>query len=542
MRITFSHALVLLAWGAAGLWLVDDAAAELVAYAAPHMGIEVRDTAAKDLPAGPANLVVTENDLTWNIWFQDTINGSSIGFDGPMGNAAEADVEGVVRYISQVLNQPGTLDVQFVPSETDGSGFLAAAGTFYPVGAPGYYVGSSHFRLENGVKQFSNAVEIEVTVDFGHNFHFGEGTPGATESDFRSVLLHEFTHGLGYATLLENNGSGSSSITDTTTVFQSLIQRSSDNMLLWSGNPPTFQGIPADLTSNALSFTGSQAAALYDQGVQPGIYAPPTYQAGSSIVHWDAGNIAGGAVMEPAMLVGTSRRTYAPVDIGALIDLGYTNAAAVAAEGEGEEDCTLDGPCPNLNQEGITIYNTLALNWDMADADFGGIIDSWEVALFGAVLCDRSGPLHDEALCTFVQNRATLRTEPDYAGALEAQEGVIAALLSISTELQTTTVATLALENTYAVAQSPAKQPGEPFAPQGNPDGDAFSNLEEFQNAQSNGLQKSDYVEAALNPALDGTTGPSALPLTTPLGILILLLALAVAVVLLAWRRCSTAA
>ena len=68
----------------------------------------------------------------------------------------------------------------------------------------------------------------------------------------------------------------------------------------------------------------------------PPIYTPTHFQSGSSLSHW-ANGISGGALMEPTLGLGQVKRAYAPVDKGALMDIGWRLEGVNAAN-----------PCWNL--------------------------------------------------------------------------------------------------------------------------------------------------------------------------------------------------
>ena len=169
-------------------------------------------------------------------------------------------------------------------------------------------------------------------------------------------------------------------------------------------------------------------------------------------------------------------------------------------EGEG---CILD-TCPDFDAEGTAFYVQLSsllsieIDWTISDIDNSIIPDSWEVALFQAVLCRAGAPDPDPTVCTYLSNLDMLRTEPNY-GLIQDVEHVVVALLSISTEMQNT-VKTLGLIGQYDVALMTVKAPGEPFSAQGDPDGDSLDNLSEFSATVGAGLGRADYVFIALTP------------------------------------------
>jgi hypothetical protein len=285
---------------------------------------------SKDWPAPPANAHrerLQTRSVSWNITYLDTSTGF---YDSTNGATRRATLNSVLSYISTTLNATGSADVEVRASESDASGFLAFAGTYYPV-ADGFYGGSTVSHITTGTDPFVGTPDIYVTVDFGYNWNSGTGAPTVTQYDLYSVLLHEITHGLGLVTLSSSTGASQFSPDNTFTKWDEKIMRQSTSVILWSGSPPAFNGTAADLTSNNLRFTGSLATSAYStQGGSgsPPVYAPASFAQGSSLGHWDLG-LTGGGVMQPSIGAGVQRRTYTAIDIGALRDIGYTNAAGI---------------------------------------------------------------------------------------------------------------------------------------------------------------------------------------------------------------------
>jgi hypothetical protein len=308
--------------GAAPSW------AQEVIYKVSAHSIEPMLTGTKNVPDGAPTIVLTPNGSTYNVWYLDIINATGNGFNDPViGDEARARLQEVLTYVADVLNQPGTLDIVIEESDTAGNGALASAGTFF-TGSAGFQNGTAFSRLSTGTKPFDGFEELFVTVDFGFPWNVGQADAEGEEFDLASVLLHEITHGLGVISLATNMGMPDPS-GNTFTNWDAMMQTGGGTNL-FTGDPPAFNG-GLDIsvyTSNNLFFAGSNAIAVYDQGgLRPGIYAPNPFESGSSISHWDTGNIVGGAVMEHAIAPAVTRRAYADFEIGALVDMGWTNAA-----------------------------------------------------------------------------------------------------------------------------------------------------------------------------------------------------------------------
>jgi len=279
----------------------------------------------------------TSNGITFNLFYEDVRLDNNIGFDGGSATNARARVRDALDVVSSTINETGTLDIHVQASLNSGSSFLATAGTFYS-NAGGFQGGTAQQRLQNDSKPFAGFPEIQTQVDFAFNWNFTTSAPAVNQIDFISVMVHEFTHGLGIASL--SGPSGASLVSGgAQTKFSQLTRLGDPGTALWS---PAFSGSAANLESGNLFFTGTNARAQYNQsGVAPGVFAPSDgFIQGSSLSHFDTDNIVGGAVMEHSITVGTSRRAYAPMEVGALIDIGYANAedpnAVVEGEGEGE--------------------------------------------------------------------------------------------------------------------------------------------------------------------------------------------------------------
>lgn len=304
--------------------LTPHAGAEWALLVMPHYGVELVDTSdpAKWVKATPDE-IFTAHGITFNLDYMDP---NGVGFnDATLGGARRNRLKDVLAYVAKTLNTPGVLDIRVNASEFDGSGPLAFGGSYYPP-APGFNDAASFVRLTTGTVLFPGSPDIVLTVDFGYEWHLGEDIPPWNKVDFFSVLLHEMTHGLGFTSLAAATGA-SQTIPGVYTRFDSFIGRRVPAYFLFSGVPPVLSGAVADLTSGALGFAGTAATEYYGQGVMPPVYAPNPFSPGSSLQHWDTGNIAGGAVMEHLFSYGKANRRYADVDIGALVDLGYTNAA-----------------------------------------------------------------------------------------------------------------------------------------------------------------------------------------------------------------------
>lgn len=312
---------------------------ETVVFYAPHAGppqtfdSENVPTEFQKIP-GPPHAVATggaekSGNITFNLTFADVTGATGVGFDDPtFGATRQATAQTVANYLNLVLNQNSgaSLDIDFQVSQTDGTGFLASAGTFWFTAPNQYNSGFAWTHMTTGSDPLGGTPDIQVTVDFGYTWNDDFGAPAGGEFDLASVLLHEYTHGLGFSAL--SSSTGTSSISGGSPgVFTPLtngLLRGTGSVDLWDATF-TFVGAAADLISNDVFFTGTNATAA-NGSVNPKIYAPGTFASGSSLSHWDTPTFPA-AVMRHSIAAGVTTRQYSAVDIGGLQDIGYASAA-----------------------------------------------------------------------------------------------------------------------------------------------------------------------------------------------------------------------
>lgn len=274
---------------------------------------------AKQTPI-PVSKNLTANGITFNIAYEDVETSTGEGFDDPaLGAERRAAVERALTTVANTLNETGVLDVEIAASTNLGGNTLAIGGTFFS-SAVGFSNGIAFLRIQSGAKPFSEVPEIFAQVDFSNNFYAGADPQGIApgQTDLETVMLHEFTHGIGLLSLSDPQGisaildNNSDPLPGVFSVWDSLMLRGAGATNLFVGPSPvlgqTFQGVPADLVSGDLFFSGQESTAAF--GSNPPLYAPSTFASGSSLSHWDTGNVPVGAVMEHVIFQGEISREY----------------------------------------------------------------------------------------------------------------------------------------------------------------------------------------------------------------------------------------
>jgi len=137
------------------------------------------------------------------------------------------------------------------------------------------------------------------------------------------------------------------------------------------------------------------------------------------------------------------------------------------------------------------------------DLDSSGMIDSWELAIVGAVLCNPSHPLYASVDAAFQAHVAALASDV-VAPYADTAHDFLAAHMLCSTSARDFWVTTLGLTGTYAPF---TVGPDEVLSPSGDLDGDGYTNQEEYDNVRDAGYfgWRSLFYEAVADSGSDGT-------------------------------------
>ena len=260
--------------------------------------------------------------ITWNVTFQDVVDNTNVGFDDPvLGLTRRNTFLSVLDYLNTVLDENGTADILVKASQTDGSGFLAAAGPYFFTSPTGFKNGFLFDHATTGTDPLPGFPDAQVTFDFGYNWNSETDDPLGSEFDLVSVALHEIGHTLGFLSLMKADGTSALG-SNVFTVYDSFLERGDGTKLFSAGG--VFSGTPSDLTSNDVFFGGPQATAA-NGGSRVKVYAPDPFKPGSSISHIQLGI---GEVMQFSVAPGVKRRAFLAPELGILEDIGWTLAAS----------------------------------------------------------------------------------------------------------------------------------------------------------------------------------------------------------------------
>ena len=192
-----------------------------------------------------------------------------------------------------------------------------------------------------------NGTSVDIVCNFNNqaDWYFGDDPNlinGTNLTDFTTVVLHELGHGLGFAGFggqlnddrgaLRRNSTGGFfnasdgfvSIWDTFTIGRDVVSREfsiTDNTRF----PDPSNTLLGAYTNNDLTINSPEAM-LENNGVQPNIFAPTTFNSGSSYSHWDESTFNGtiDALMTPQVAREEVVRSVGPITQAFLKDMGWT--------------------------------------------------------------------------------------------------------------------------------------------------------------------------------------------------------------------------
>jgi hypothetical protein len=270
---------------------------------------------------------------------------------------AEAAFERAVAEWERVLASPVEIRVRARFSSFGNPNILGGAGPNNAFkGEEGYWLPAAlaDARAGRDLAKGQPDIVAEFSSDYP-DWHFGVEPAPRGASDFTSVVLHELTHGLGFTGSIIQDGGGTiawgfgAQQSDPDKFDTLLADEAGRNVVAtYPNGSAEFEDV---LTGGALRWAG-QAAVGTDE-----MFAPPSWQQGSSVYHYDeeaypAG--AEGSLMTPALYDGETIRVPDRLTVCLLGDLGWDVAAACGTRGpmpqpvpmptEAPEPAVLDEP------------------------------------------------------------------------------------------------------------------------------------------------------------------------------------------------------
>lgn len=220
--------------------------------------------------------------------------------------------------------------------------------TFYPIGLMNAILSADADNTKSDVTaQFNSDIGTTGCLQSSNGWYYGFGTPAANFIGFTTVLLHEITHGLGFASLTDaSTGAKASSIDDIFSNFLYSLADSADwsvaggltdgeraasavsvTGLLWTGSNTNTQaqGLLTD------GFNDIDSDGTFETGDRVEMYAPNPVEGGSSVSHFTTA-AAPNELMEPQYTEGQytlGLASYLLKDIGWTVVAPPSNNAPV---------------------------------------------------------------------------------------------------------------------------------------------------------------------------------------------------------------------
>jgi len=234
--------------------------------------------------------------------------------------------------------------------------------------------------LTNDVTEF----DLTLNLNAGRtDWYFGtDGSCPATDFDLATTAMHEILHGMGWGGVFGyvSDASGVS--------VSNWVSASTYDNLVTNGSGTLITNLTQTQAANAMvnqvQFSGATAVSM-NSGTRPELYAPATWDGGSSYSHLDESTFATGtenSLMTPFGSNGEVNHTPGPVGLAVMGDQGWSvNIVFGCTDPEGcnyDDEATFDdGSCITT---GKTCMDPDACNYDL------------------------SGTCHDQDLCTTLEN------------------------------------------------------------------------------------------------------------------------------------------
>lgn len=252
---------------------------------------------------------------------------------------AEAAVQFAVEIWQSVLvsSVPIRVSASWEPMETGQLG--AARATRYLRNFPGaprqdtFYPAPLADALA-GADQRPGESDITITLNSGNsNWYYGTEATPRRQSSLVSVVLHEIGHGLGFSGTAIISGGKATWSTTIPRAYDLYVTDGAGELLRNADRYPTYSAeLKEALQGGDLHFAGPHATAA-NGGVAPLLFAPRTWEPGSSYGHLDEDAYPAGdpnALMTPYLDRGETNYEPGPIALGVLADLGWTLADGAA--------------------------------------------------------------------------------------------------------------------------------------------------------------------------------------------------------------------
>lgn len=176
-------------------------------------------------------------------------------------------------------------------------------------------------------EELNSSTEFDLSARFNKdisNWYFGtDGKTPDNQYDFVSTVLHELTHGLGFTGYFyTDRGRGGYGDDGLSAAFDQFVKnKTGDRLVNTTLFPNPSVALYQNLTSNGLEFNTKMA-----DGIFPRLYAPTTWDSGSSLYHLDDSSYSFGnpnSLMTPFTGKGEAIHDPGPNSLAMMYEMGW---------------------------------------------------------------------------------------------------------------------------------------------------------------------------------------------------------------------------
>lgn len=249
---------------------------------------------------------------------------SLAGRDGTaLQNSTNAAMTSLAGYFTNNLS----LKVQITLRDLGNTQTLGtSSANFFQIGGTGSYYATPLFNaLTNTDTGGANtSITITMNTNAGINWGLGTGAPGSTFYSWQSVVMHEVLHSMGFYDGIGavNTGSGTAAWENPgPTIFDTFSYVGSSGGTQFS-TLSTDQNRYTAVVGNNMFWTGANAVAA-NGGNPVKLFAPTTYEAGSTYSHIDPLLTGAGGLLFPALGDNIFYAGPTAVERGIMKDIGW---------------------------------------------------------------------------------------------------------------------------------------------------------------------------------------------------------------------------